>query len=152
MVNYAGVGRHVNALPRGTIETWEKTLFAFELLYFTAVALPKMSILCLYLRVFGWKGPMRRITQGLLTVVVLIGAALISTTLVQCRPIMTWWEDTGIHRNNCIDEKMFFDAQCIPGLVLDLVIMVLPLRTIWRLKLPTAKRVALVFVFVIASL
>ncbi|KAK4445909.1 hypothetical protein QBC34DRAFT_441321 [Podospora aff. communis PSN243] len=129
---------------------WGKLLFSFELIYFTAVTLPKMSILCLYLRVFGWKGRMRRATQVLLGFVVATGFSLSLAVIFQCRPYMNWWPEETT-REHCISEKTFFRAQCIPGFVLDILIIALPLRTIWRLTLPTAKRLALLFVFTVAG-
>lgn len=119
---------------------------------FTTVALPRLSILCLYLRVFGWKGPMRRATQAVMGFVVATWFGLVLTTLLQCQSLKTWLATGMKDPARCINEGNFFRGQCIPGFVLDLFIMALPLRTIWSLKLPTAKRVALLCVFVIASL
>ncbi|KAK0611881.1 hypothetical protein B0T14DRAFT_571735 [Immersiella caudata] len=151
MVYLGHAGQHYDSsLSDPERAEWGKLLFSFEMIYFTAVTLPKMSILCLYLRVFGWKGRMRRITQALLGIVFATGFSLSVVVIFQCRPLMNWWPDDMTHAN-CISEKAFFRAQCVPGFVLDLIIMVLPLRTIWRLTLPTAKRLALLFVFIVAS-
>jgi hypothetical protein len=152
MVRMGHAGEHLGPLtdPHRRAE-WGKLLFSFETIYFTAVTLPKMSILCLYLRVFGWKGTMRRATQALLGVVVATGFSLSLTVIFQCRPYMNWWPEE-MTREHCISERIFFRAQCIPGFVLDIIIMALPLRTIWHLTLPTAKRLALLFVFIVAGL
>ncbi|KAK0649576.1 hypothetical protein B0T16DRAFT_492184 [Cercophora newfieldiana] len=151
MVRFAAVGHHEYEVPPDQNVIWAKCLFAFEMLYFVAVTLPRMSILCLYLRVFGWKGAMRRITQAILGLVIALGLSMCFVSIFQCRPFMNWWHQE-VNRQNCIDEKKFFHGQCIPGFLLDLAIMALPLRTIWRLKLPTAKRLALLLVFTVASL
>lgn len=126
-------------------------LVTFELLYFTAVTLPKMSMLCLYLRVFSWGGRMRQATLVLLAIVAATWLAFIVTTLLQCHPISKLWDKPN-DNPACIDLRAYFNAQTLPGIFLDFLIMGLPLKTIWGLKLPTAKRVALVGIFLVASL
>jgi len=154
MVKSCGVGYHANqldALDPEVLVLWAKVLFAFEIVYFVSMTLPKMAILFLYLRVFGWQGRMRIMTQVLLGLVVASGVANVVTTCFMCQPLTYWW-DGSVEGGHCIDVQAFFHAQCVPGFALDLPIMVLPLQTIWRLKLPAAKRVALLFVFLVASL
>ncbi|KAK3377394.1 integral membrane protein [Lasiosphaeria ovina] len=155
MVQIGGVGQHVEALELrnpSALVGWAKVLLAFEFVYFTAVALPKMSILCLYLRVFKWAhGPMRTASLALFGFVAATWLSMMVTVCFQCRPIAFWW-DRSIPGGRCIDVQAFYHAQSIPGVVLDLFIMALPLRTIWGLSMPTAKRLALVLVFLVASL
>lgn len=124
-------------------------LVTFELIYFTAVTLPKMSMLCLYLRVFSWGGRMRQATLVLLATVAATWLAFVITTLLQCRSLNLLWDSP---QNSCVDLRAYFNAQTVPGIFLDFIIMGLPLKTIWGLKLPTAKRAALLGIFLVASL
>lgn len=154
MTQVGGVGRHVAFLEetnRAAFVGWAQCIFAFELVYFTSVALPKLAILALYLRVFNWRGGMRALAWVVATLVALTSASLVVAACFQCRPIAFWWDKT-IAGGVCFDVQAFFHAQAIPGFVLDLVIMAMPLETIWHLNLPTYKRLALVGVFLIASL
>lgn len=61
------------------------------------------------------------------------------------------WDRT-IEGGTCFDIQGFFHAQAVPGFVLDLAIMALPIETIWGLKLPRVKRFALLGIFAVASL
>ncbi|KAK0625011.1 hypothetical protein B0T17DRAFT_475005, partial [Bombardia bombarda] len=156
MVEIGGVGYHVVALERQNPEilvTWAKVLLAFEIVYFTAVTLPKLSILCLYIRVFNWtpRAGMRNVALLLAGIVIAMWLSLTVTACFQCRPIAYWW-DKSIPNGSCINVQTFYHAQSIPGFILDLFIMALPLKTIWCLKMPKAKRVALLLVFLVASL
>jgi hypothetical protein len=154
MTRVGGVGQHVEAVEQrdpSLLIGWAKSLLAFEMVYFTSVALPKMAVIVLYLRVFNWKGPMRILALVLLAIVAATGLAFVITACFQCRPLAYWW-DRSIPGGTCIDVQMFFHAQAIPGFLLDFVIMALPLKTVWGLKLPTYKRVALIVVFLVASL
>ena len=155
MVRVGGVGRHVDFLEENDpskLEGWAKCILAFEIIYFVSMALPKMAIVFLYLRVLNWKGSMRTVAHVLLALLAATGFSFIITACFQCRPIEFWWNRERVGGGTCIDVQAFFHAQAIPGIVLDLVIMALPLRTIWSLKLATAKRVGLLMIFAVGSL
>lgn len=130
---------------------WGKSLFAFEIIYFISIALPKLSILCLYLRMFQWKGTMRVLACVLFSLVASTSTALVIAACFQCQPLAYFWNKT-IAGGSCFNIQKFFHAQAVPGAVLDLAIIALPIPTIWHLKMPVVKRLALVGVFVIASL
>lgn len=154
MVKVGGVGRHVEFVEEfhpALLTGWAKCILAFEIIYFTSVALPKMGIVCLYLRVFNWKGAMRTTAYVLLATLAATSFSFIITACFQCQPIEFWWDRT-IPGGKCVDVQAFFHAQSIPGFVLDFFIMTLPLKTIWDLKLPTHKRIALIGIFMIGSL
>ncbi|TDZ28387.1 Satratoxin biosynthesis SC1 cluster protein 4 [Colletotrichum spinosum] len=153
MVRVGGVGRHVEFVEEvhpALLAGWAKCILAFEIVYFASVALPKMGIVCLYLRVFNWKGAMRVVALVLLGVLAATSVSFIVTACLQCTPIAFWWDRT-IPGGRCVDVQAFFHAQSIPGFVLDFVIMALPMKTIWGLKLPTHKRIALVGIFMVGS-
>jgi hypothetical protein len=130
---------------------WAECILAFEFVYFTSVALPKIAIVLLYVRVFNWKGTMRNIALLLMALLGATSFSLVLAAAFQCTPLEFWWDRT-IKGGRCFDVQAFFHAQAIPGFVLDLMVMALPLRTIWALKLPTIKRIALMMIFLVASL
>ncbi|KAF3771402.1 hypothetical protein M406DRAFT_24719, partial [Cryphonectria parasitica EP155] len=153
MTRVGGVGRHVLWLEEEMPEAlvgWAQCIFAFEIIYFTSVALPKLSILCLYLRIFNWTGRMRNTALSILALTVMTSVSLVVAACFQCRPIQFWWDRT-IPGGSCFEIQTFFHAQAIPGLILDVAIMVLPLRTIWHLEMPLIKRLALIGIFAVAS-
>lgn len=115
------------------------------------MALPKLSILCLYLCVFNWKGTMRNLALGLFGLTAATSIALVVAAFCQCMPIAYFW-NRKIPGGHCFNIQRFFHGQALPGFIMDLAIMALPMPTIWRLKMPLVKRLALVGVFAIASL
>lgn len=62
-------------------------LFAFEIIYFTSIALPKLAIICLYLRIFEWRGMMRTVAWVLFTLTALTSVSLVVAACFQCIPI-----------------------------------------------------------------
>ncbi|KAI3390406.1 hypothetical protein diail_9740, partial [Diaporthe ilicicola] len=153
MTKIGGVGRHVDFVEEfhpKQLTGWAQSILAFELIYFTSVALPKLGIICLYLRIFNWKGAMRSAAWILFTLTAMTSVSLVVAACFQCTPIAFWWDRT-IPGGRCFDVQAFFHGQALPGFVLDLAIMALPMQTIWHLKMPLVKRMALVAVFLVAS-
>lgn len=153
MTKIAGVGHHeewvTNTNP-SQIVRWAQLVLVFEFLHFAGVALPKLAIIVFYIRVFNWKGRMRTIcytTMGLL-VATWLGSVL--AACLQCRPLAFWWDKT-IQGGTCFDVQLFFRAQAITSPILDMVILALPVRSIWGLKLPESKRIELLLVFGVAG-
>lgn len=88
-----GVGRHVEyitASDPSKLVGWAQGLFAFELIYFTSIALPKLAIICLYLRMFNWKGGMRALAWVLFALVSMTSVSLVVAACFQCIPIAFW--------------------------------------------------------------
>ncbi|KAG8161100.1 hypothetical protein KVR01_009364 [Diaporthe batatas] len=153
MTKVGGVGRHVEFVEEENpvlLRGWAQSILAFELIYFASVALPKLGIICLYLRLFNWKGATRTAAWILFILTAMTSVSLIVAACFQCTPIEFWWDRT-IPGGRCFDVQAFFHAQALPGFVLDFAIMALPLQTIWHLKMPLVKRLALVAVFLVAS-
>lgn len=154
MTKVGGVGRHVEFIQAERpkqLSGWAQTILAFEMIYFISIALPKLSIICLYLRIFNWKGALQRSAQLLFILTAMNSLALFGAACFQCRPLAFWWDKT-IKGGTCFNVQAFFHAQALPGAILDLAIMALPVSTIWHLKLPLVKRIALLLVFIVASL
>lgn len=153
MTRIAGVGHHeewVTSTNPSQIVRWAQLVLVFEFLHFAGVALPKLAILFFYIRVFNWKGRMRTACYATMA---LVGATSLGSSLaacLQCRPLAFWWDDT-IKGGTCINVQLFFRAQAITSPVLDAVILALPVRSIWGLKLPESKRIELLLVFGVAG-
>ncbi|KAH8841700.1 hypothetical protein MCOR27_010417 [Pyricularia oryzae] len=148
-----GIGRHIESVERDTpwqVRGWAISIFAFEIGYFTSVAFPKIAIICLYLRIFNWTGPKRYFALALIFLNAALATSLAIVACFQCRPLAFWW-DKSIEGGSCIDIQTFYHAQALPGLLLDLGVIALPLQSIWRMNLPFFRKVALGMIFVIGS-
>ena len=154
MIKVAGVGYHIEAVEArdpSVLVAWAKCIFAFEIAYFATFTFPKMAIVFLYLRIFCWRGTMRVISYVLLGFLAATGLSLVIAACLQCRPLAYWW-DPSIPGGTCINVQALLPAQSVPGFVLDVVIIALPMPTISKLKLPLSKKIALGLIFAVASL
>jgi hypothetical protein len=153
MTKVAGVGHHedwVNNMNPKELVRWAELVLILEFIHFAGAALPKLSILAFLLQMFNWRGKTRTACYVTMGLVVLIWLASTVATCFQCRPLAFWW-DKSIPGGTCFDVDAFLRGQAITNPVLDAVIVLLPIRSIWALQLPERKRIELLFVFGVAG-
>lgn len=153
MTKFAGVGRHeewVRLNDPSQIVRWAQFVLVFQFLHFTGVGLPKIAILFFYIRVFNWKGRMLATCYATMGLLVATWLACDLAACFQCRPLAFWWDNT-IPGGTCFNVQNFYRAQAITSPILDTIVLVLPVRSIWGLNLPERKRIELLLVFGVAS-
>lgn len=153
IVPLGGVGHHISEVKQDNpalITGWAKGIFAVELIYLTSVALPKLSVLVLYLRIFTTRG-CQISAQGTIALVTLNWVAFVVSCLLQCRPLAFWWDRT-IEGGSCFEVQAFYRAMCVPNLFTDLIVMLLPMQPILKLRLQVFKKIALLIIFLTASM
>jgi len=133
------------------LERGPKLALAVQYVYLTATSLPKLAMLCFYLQVFWCHRGIRNASFVLIGLVAATWLSMIISLSLICRPLSYWWDRTVIG-GTCFDVAMWYKAQSMPGPALDILIMVLPIRTLWRLNLPTAKKLGVLSAFAVASL
>lgn len=111
--------------------------------------LPKLTILILYLRVLREKWA-RRITWVVAVFVILNTIANFLTAAFICRPFAANWDKS--IPGHCGDNMAFLRCVSIPNIVTDLAILVLPLPTLYRLQISTAKKIGLTLTFLTGGL
>lgn len=166
MVQYSGVGRHeVVVYEEGSeyIVLWAKFLVVESFLYLTVVAVPKLAILMIYLRVFPTP-VVRKLcyTIGSLMVLYMVIVCLVAG--FACRPLAFFWDKT--LDGTCVDIKALYQWASFPNIITDVAMLVLPIPMIvshlpglilkltdrqWRLKLATHVKVGLSFTFLTGS-
>ncbi|KAN0072205.1 hypothetical protein V8E54_009934 [Elaphomyces granulatus] len=152
IVYNGGVGRHISDVLKDDPELvigWAKGILAIELIYLSSVALPKLSILCFYMRIFVCRKS--RIFAGIVMGFVILNWAVFSiSAILQCRPVAYWW-DKSIQGGVCFNVQIFYRATCVPNIVTDVMILALPITSLMQLKLPLFKKIALCFIFLTGS-
>lgn len=126
-----------------------KTLLAWEIIYTTAVALIKASILCFYLRLF----PSRRFrvtTYVVGSTVIAWWIASVIIMLCQCDPLYRFW--TPAAPGSCMTMKTTFTINAVPNVIQDVVILLMPVDQIWGLQATRAQKVRLYITFGIGGL
>jgi len=121
-----------------------KSIFALLQLLLPAYAFTRYSILALYLRVFTGRS-IRLLSYFMIAFITAqwISFALAST--LQCNPVSHYWDKTisGV----CVDINKFNRSFTPVNVSADTIILLLPLPSIWRLKLSRTRKVGITFVF-----
>ena len=150
-----GLGQHLLAVleadPTGAMLVREgQAYFSTELLWTVAVFLVKISILLLYVRIFGRLRWMRVSCwiMGAYTTAWAIMVVVVCFT--QCQPLALIWDKT--IEGTCIDSWLFFVIGSSLNTFGDLVLLVLPLPAVWGLQLGKFQRVSLMGIFLLGSL
>ncbi|KAK8119823.1 uncharacterized protein PG998_004449 [Apiospora kogelbergensis] len=123
-----------------------KILFGFDMLYVHALAIIKTSVLCFYLRIFASPSGLRRVIQALLG---LVGGWTVAFSLALafvCHPLPFRWDPT-IRGGSCGSQTAMYATLIITNAVMDLVIMMLPMYTIWGLKMRGPEKIGLMACF-----
>lgn len=124
-------------------------LVAFECVYCTAVALIKLSLLLMYMRIFPVKSfELGAYILGFITIGWAIAINCVS--IFQCQPIKKAWLPT--IPGSCIDLKASFIGNAVPNILTDVAILMMPVGQVWRLQMSPTQRASLCFMFLLGSL
>ncbi|TVY74127.1 hypothetical protein Focb16_v004691 [Fusarium oxysporum f. sp. cubense] len=106
-----GLGRHLAWVMQDdpkNIENFFKAIVANEIMYTTALACARLSLVAFFYHIFGYVPSIRT-----------------------CWPISSFWDGTN---QNCIDLSKFYVGVAIGGIITDIGLMIIPLPYIWALK------------------
>ncbi|KAI1460372.1 hypothetical protein F4805DRAFT_391404 [Annulohypoxylon moriforme] len=148
-ISNAGLGLDMWFVPHDSITEILRLYFFDELLYITALALTKISILFFYLKVF----PKRsfRICAWVLIGLNLVYALTYDFLLIfQCNPISgawTFWD--GETESTCISINILGWSAAAINIALDLAVIVLPLPALFGLSLSLRKRLQIIAMFAV---
>ncbi|KAK7957830.1 hypothetical protein PG988_012678 [Apiospora saccharicola] len=124
-----------------------KILFGFDMLYVHALSLLKTSVLCFYLRVFGKApGGLRRLIQALLGVVGAWTLAFSLALAFVCHPLPFRWDPT-IPGGSCGSQTAMYASLIVTNVVTNLIIMLLPMYTVWSIKMRGPEKIGLMACF-----
>lgn len=123
-----------------------KMLVSYELIYVVCISTVKLSVLVFYLRVFVNKG-LRMATKIALTFVCLWSIGNLLQVFLLCRPFARSYDPTV--PGECGDQVASFIAIGAFNIISDIVILGLPLPTVWSLKMTTAAKLGLTGVFLV---
>lgn len=112
--------------------------------------LTKISILLLYLRIFAVHTWFRRIDHILIGSVTAYMTAAVFAAVFQCTPVTRAWDKSITGTCISIEENWYANAGF--AIATDVIILVLPVRLIVRLSLPTGDKIAVLGVFLIGGL
>ncbi|KAI9897909.1 hypothetical protein N3K66_007765 [Trichothecium roseum] len=120
-------------------------LYIAELFYAFALFFAKMSLLCLYWRMF-------RLTNIRLPIQILFGCSIIWITfrifmgIWHCVPIEAFWDSSVGGRCDIEDKKFFFGTTLVHA-VIDIALLTLPVMQISKLQLPGIQKLGIMVMF-----
>ena len=126
-----------------------KTEYSSTPFSISTVATAKISVLCLYRRIFPTPTFRRK------SLVVGIGVMVywvtsLTASVFGCRPIRAAWESTP--HSFCVNVRAWFLALELYNCLLDIAILSLPIREVRKLQMPIKQKVAVAAIFLLGGL
>ncbi|RMY70513.1 hypothetical protein D0863_05741 [Hortaea werneckii] len=145
-----GVGFDLDDAPAWWAVEAIKAVYVVEIFYYFSLYFIKVSILMLYLRLAG---SLRTFLYwGAIGTLVIIVAQFVSTVVVvgtQCIPMATYWDPT--IEGTCININDFFYSTNIFTIITDIMIIGLPIATLWKLNCPRAQKYGIMLAFLLGG-
>ncbi|PVH98546.1 hypothetical protein DM02DRAFT_682052 [Periconia macrospinosa] len=151
-VTTAGVGKHtIVAARQGYSLQWGALNGSILIpnIYALAVVSSKLAILQLFGNIFSM-GIERRITQFLAVIILVHGIVAFFMTLFQCNPPSDAWK-TEI-RENCLNMTLYYKYNCLPTVITDAIMLVLPIPKVWSLHAPIRMKLGVGFMLFTATI
>lgn len=129
----------------GPITKLSQLIVPLQFLWVLSLSCTKMSILCLYLRIF----PFRWILWSSYATMSIIIAWTVATILAGClicRPFAFNWDKT-IPGGRCGNQVTSFTVTGVINLVTDIAVLLLPMQPLCQLQMATYKKVVFVSIF-----
>lgn len=121
--------------------------FYGEIFYVLSLGVSKISILCFYLRVFPRKD-FRRIIYGVMGLAVAYTIAFFFATTFQCTPMSyAWTQWDGLHEGECNDIHLQGWIAAGINIILDIIVMILPLKHLAGLNMNLRKKLMVMAMF-----
>ncbi|KAI9155536.1 integral membrane protein [Paramyrothecium foliicola] len=121
-----------------------RLLFAYEFIYSMCVSTLKLSMLFFYLRVFVTPG-FRKITKLTMGFVLLWSSGNILQIFLICRPLRKKYDP--VSPGVCGDQVASFIAIGAFNAVTDVLVLALPLKTVWSLQMKALAKIGITCVF-----
>ncbi|KAI1344172.1 hypothetical protein F5Y15DRAFT_104464 [Xylariaceae sp. FL0016] len=148
-VTKAGVGRHAVALEADQIKLYSQLLYVLFWVYVPSSMFSRVSVVVLYLRVFTDKR-WRAASWGVIAYLVGICVSTLIVTQVQCTPLVHAW-DTSVE-GHCVNRLLWYQLTNFENILGDVMVLVLPIKTIWSLQSSFAQKVGIAGVFLTGSI
>ncbi|KAI8628486.1 hypothetical protein F5Y19DRAFT_476469 [Xylariaceae sp. FL1651] len=125
--------------------------FIATVLYFTITSATKLSILLMYRRLFWINASFRLQIHVAAFVVVGFWIGTTVADLLNCIPIQWTWINSFDDPRYCFNYTVFWLASGIVEAVIDVVILLIPVRMVLKLQLNKSKKIAIAGVFLLGA-
>lgn len=132
------------------ILTSQQWLYTTEIIYAPTIFLVKLAILLQYLRVLApTKGTNPHLYVGaraIIAITLVYYTISTGTTIFACSPREKIWNPL-IEEGHCLDKNFGVFFTCLFNIVSDVIILILPAWTVWKLQIPRRKKINIVLIF-----
>ncbi|KAK8100053.1 integral membrane protein, partial [Apiospora kogelbergensis] len=146
---YFALGKHISAVSPGRLSNYFRAVWYTALFYHLSLGLVKASILFLYIRMFKSYDNVRRASWVVLALVAIGMCGILAVMMTACIPLRKKWD-------HAVED---IDGYCHPVGIwwaitgfqagTDVIVFLMPLPTIYKLRLPRRQKLGLVAVFAI---
>ncbi|KAK8152882.1 hypothetical protein BKA80DRAFT_227481 [Phyllosticta citrichinensis] len=142
-----GMGKDIWTLTPEQITNVLHYYYFGEIFYVVALGISKISVLFFYLRVFPAKD-FRMIIYATMGVCVVYCIVFGIVTALQCSPVSyAWTQWDGLHEGKCNDIHIQGYVAAAVNILLDVIVMVLPLKHLAGLNLGIKKKLMVMAMF-----
>lgn len=144
---FQGMGKDAWTLSIGLIIRSALCLVIFEVTYVIAVVLTKTAILLFYIRIFPDR-TIQRLAWAIICLMAVYTSGALIYGLFQCRPLAYSWnrfkDDSG---GKCMDITIAGILHGAFNMAMDLLILLLPMPSVYRLRVSNKKKVQVAIIF-----
>ncbi|KAJ5937100.1 integral membrane protein [Penicillium verhagenii] len=144
-----GVGLHevrVIQINPGMIKIWGQLIVTIPIIYSAAVIPAKLAVLHLYLHIFTNRRA-RLICYVTMTILISNWVACTVGWALACRPVSYFWTGEG----SCVNINAVYRWSGVPNIVTDLIILVLPIPTLYRLQTSLRLKLGIALTFLLGG-
>ncbi|KAL8756519.1 MAG: hypothetical protein Q9199_002883 [Rusavskia elegans] len=134
---------------RSDEQSWYYYLYVAAILYPPTIFFVKLAILLQYLRLLAPNISVNRTmfisARVIIVVTLLYYITSMSITIFACSPREKFWNR--LKEGHCLNNNLGVFITSLFNIVSDIIILVLPAKTVWSLQIPRSKRIRIVALF-----
>ncbi|KAG5288856.1 Pth11-like integral membrane protein [Histoplasma capsulatum G186AR] len=144
-----GLGKHVWIVPLSDVMVLIKLHYIYMFMYILNVPLIKFSILLFYRRIFG-------MNWSMWVCFFLSGGYYIACTItliIACQPISYYWTQVQDAKSgSCrFQPHIFYLGNAAANVATDVLILLVPIPLVWKLQMPTSKKILVSSLFLLGT-
>ncbi|KAJ5795064.1 hypothetical protein N7457_001663 [Penicillium paradoxum] len=144
-----GMNRHIWDIEMSRLATVQKLNLSFQIMFSVSSSFTKLSLLWFCRRLIV-KGNFTLYNWTYISAMIFVGGSSILFILIsvfQCTPISAYWQLSPPKPYRCMNEGAITFSASVINIFTDFIVTALPMPLIWRLKLPTRQRLAVISIF-----
>ncbi|KAG7118744.1 hypothetical protein HYQ44_005887 [Verticillium longisporum] len=145
-----GFGKHLWDLQDGHLLKTLRLFYIAEVVYVAVLALTKASIILMYIHIFRSSITFRCWSYAILSMLILSTIIITPLTIVSCRPVRFFW-DRDVKGGTCVDINALAYAHSAIAILFDIIIITMPIGMLWRLNMPTTRKLQIGVMFAIGG-